>query len=219
MTLNEALNLLETEGFLVESPKNLENIKKSPNMWDEFKTNFDLNQKLKEDFSMGVSGPMGLDQGIPHGGDGKGCVAKHMGLYQRSPFGVNPFYNGVPDAHHPNYWLKQIPKKRKKRKRRKLHENTINDTILKFKKLCLSLYLKVFGKIDTKLNNSSIDDLSNNFNTAFDGDNLMPDRASALGRVARRLIKQFNEDEETDNFKELINAYKTELKLNKHLSW
>ena len=86
---------------------------------------------IKEDFGMGVGGPMGLDQGIPHGGDCKGCCPQRMGLYQRSPFSVNPLYHGVPNAHHPDYWLNQIPKKKKKRKklrrRKRVNENRITD--------------------------------------------------------------------------------------------
>lgn len=85
---------------------------------------------IKEDFSMGVGAPMGLDQGIPHGGDCKGCYAQRMGLYQRSPFSKNPLYDGVPDAHHPDYWLHQIPKKKRKklrRKRKHVNENRITD--------------------------------------------------------------------------------------------
>ena len=47
-----------------------------------------------------------------------------MGLmFQRSPFSVNPFFAGVPNAHHPQYWLNQIPKKKKKKKKRKLRES------------------------------------------------------------------------------------------------
>lgn len=33
---------------------------------------------LKEDFSMGVEGPLGLNQGIPHGGPGKGVLPKPL---------------------------------------------------------------------------------------------------------------------------------------------
>lgn len=90
---------------------------------------------LNEDFSIGVSTPCGCDQGIPHSGDGKGCAPVRMGLWQRSPFSTNPFYQGVPDAHHPDYWLNQIHKKKKqhkKKKHRKLHESEIiiNDQLL-----------------------------------------------------------------------------------------
>lgn len=35
-------------------------------------------EDLNEDFSMGVSGPTGLNQGIPHGGPGKGCLPKPL---------------------------------------------------------------------------------------------------------------------------------------------
>ena len=39
----------------------------------------DYEQKeTNEDFSMGVSGPTGLNQGIPHGGPGKGCLPKPL---------------------------------------------------------------------------------------------------------------------------------------------
>lgn len=81
--------------------------------------------QLDEDFGIGVGAPCGLDQGIPHGGDGKGCCPQRMGLlFHRSPFSVNPFFAGVPNAHHPQYWLNQIPKKKKKKKKkRKLKES------------------------------------------------------------------------------------------------
>ena len=36
------------------------------------------NIAVDEDFSMGVSGPTGLNQGIPHGGPGKGCLPKPL---------------------------------------------------------------------------------------------------------------------------------------------
>lgn len=88
------------------------------------KNSFGFKDKMDEDFSIGVGAPCGLDQGIPHGGDCKGCAPVRMGLWQRSPFSANPFYQGVPDAHHPDYWLNQIPKKKKKKKKkiRKLRE-------------------------------------------------------------------------------------------------
>lgn len=90
MTLDEAIELLEDNGFII----------------------------INEDFSIGVGAPCGCDQGIPHGGDCKGVAPVRMGLYQRSPYSENPFYNGVPDAHHPDYWLKQIHKNKKKKKRK-----------------------------------------------------------------------------------------------------
>ena len=36
------------------------------------------NIAVDEDFSMGVSGPTGLNQGIPQGGPGKGCLPKPL---------------------------------------------------------------------------------------------------------------------------------------------
>ena len=38
----------------------------------------ELSNVVAEDFSMGVSGPTGLNQGIPHGGPGKGCLPKPL---------------------------------------------------------------------------------------------------------------------------------------------
>lgn len=35
-------------------------------------------KKISEDFSMGVEGPLGLNQGIPHGGPGKGVLPKPL---------------------------------------------------------------------------------------------------------------------------------------------
>ena len=40
--------------------------------------NFGLKTAVKEDFSMGVEGPLGLNQGIPHGGPGKGVLPKPL---------------------------------------------------------------------------------------------------------------------------------------------
>ena len=34
--------------------------------------------RLNEDFTMGVEGPLGLNQGIPHGGPGKGVLPKPL---------------------------------------------------------------------------------------------------------------------------------------------
>jgi hypothetical protein len=38
----------------------------------------ELSEEVNEDFSMGVSGPTGLNQGIPHGGPGKGVLPKPL---------------------------------------------------------------------------------------------------------------------------------------------
>lgn len=48
----------------------------------------DYVKDLNEDFSMGVSGPTGLNQGIPHGGPGKGCLPKPL---------YNPKAKAVPE--------------------------------------------------------------------------------------------------------------------------
>lgn len=91
MTLDEALEILEESGYTV----------------------------LDEDFSIGVGAPCGADQGIPHGGDCIGVAPARLGpLFTRSPYSRNPNYKGVPDAHHPEYWLRQIRKRKKKKKRK-----------------------------------------------------------------------------------------------------
>ena len=38
-----------------------------------------LKSSLYEDFGMGVGAPIGADQGIPYGGDGKAVVPCYMG--------------------------------------------------------------------------------------------------------------------------------------------
>ena len=48
----------------------------------------ELSNVVEEDFSMGVSGPTGLNQGIPHGGPGKGCLPKP--LYNPNAKAVSP---------------------------------------------------------------------------------------------------------------------------------
>lgn len=48
----------------------------------------ELSNVVAEDFSMGVSGPTGLNQGIPHGGPGKGCLPKPL---------YNPKAKAVPE--------------------------------------------------------------------------------------------------------------------------
>lgn len=45
---------------------------------DEYDENDYEQKETNEDFSMGVSGPTGLNQGIPHGGPGKGCLPKPL---------------------------------------------------------------------------------------------------------------------------------------------
>lgn len=47
------------------------------------------NEHIKEDFSIGVEGPLGLNQGIPHGGQGKGVLPKP--LYDPSARAVPPY--------------------------------------------------------------------------------------------------------------------------------
>lgn len=48
----------------------------------------ELSNVVDEDFSMGVSGPTGLNQGIPNGGPGKGCLPKP--LYNPKAKAVTP---------------------------------------------------------------------------------------------------------------------------------
>lgn len=52
--------------------------------------------QVKEDFSMGVGGPTGLNQGIPHGGPGKGVLPKP--LYDPKVKAVPPKKKGDEDT-------------------------------------------------------------------------------------------------------------------------
>lgn len=93
MTLDEAIELLEDNGYILE-----------------------------EDFGIGVGAPCGLDQGIPHGGDCIGVMPVRMGGCARRmmpPPPPPPRYSPLFAAHMPGYWLRQIKKKKKKRKKKK----------------------------------------------------------------------------------------------------
>jgi hypothetical protein len=175
---------------------------------------------LDEDFSMGVGGPCGLDQGIPHGGDCKGCCPQRMGLYQRSPFSVNPFFAGVAAAHHPGYWLGQIPKKKKRRKkkRRKLHEDFGAEQRIKerqelmnsLKKPCFAIYYKLFGKEDCAAEHVDTEELYQHFCTGFDNDITPPIRSYEIGKFARRLSKMIYDK---DDLELALAHFKKEVKL------
>lgn len=67
---------------------------------------------VTEDFSMGVGAPCGLDQGIPHGGDCKGCNPCRVAMVGH-PVKHPPKSASL--ALTPGYWLNQIPKKKKKK--------------------------------------------------------------------------------------------------------
>lgn len=43
-------------------------------------------RKIDEDFGMGVGTPLGVDQGIPYGGDGKAVYPCYMGMTSRFRF-------------------------------------------------------------------------------------------------------------------------------------
>ncbi len=67
---------------------------------------------IVEDFGMGVGAPLGADQGIPFGGDGKAVVPCYMGMTSR--FGtVNKAATGFGNL----LW----PKRKKKKRKVKLH--------------------------------------------------------------------------------------------------
>ena len=185
MTLEEAVEVLKKNGYKV----------------------------LDEDFGIGVGAPLGADQGIPHGGDCKGCCPQRMGLlYQRSPFSVNPLYKGVPDAHHPGYWLNQIPKKKKKKKKkRKLREGVeLANTIESFENACWSLYAKIFKKELPDLSKPSAD-----FMKGFESYNYPPTRASSAGRVARQISTHLNDFDKT--ISDCLQKFKKELHILKIL--
>ncbi len=172
---------------------------------------------LDEDFSMGVGGPCGLDQGIPHGADCKGCCPQRMGLYQRSPFSVNPFYAGVVAAHHPGYWLGQIPKKKKrhKKKRRKLHEDSQalaerQELMNSLKKPCFAIYYKLFGKEDCAAEHVDTEELYQHFCKGFDNDLTPPVRSYEIGKFARRIVNQIYDK---DDIESALSHFKKEVKL------
>lgn len=174
---------------------------------------------LNEDFGIGVGGPAGLDQGIPHGGDCKGCCPQRMGLFQRSPFSINPLYKGVPDAHHPGYWLNQIPKKRrKKKKRKKVH--AVNEGLFDFitrdrgaslEEMLWYLYLKTYGKDDLKyFPEKTEDSLKHEFMDSLHFDPStwkQATRVTAAGHMAKRMI-----DYNHGDYAKTIKSFKHELR-------
>lgn len=184
MTLEEAIDILKKNGY----------------------------KFLDEDFGIGVGTPLGADQGIPHGGDCKGCCPQRMGLlYQRSPFKINPFYNGVPAAHHPNYWLNQIPKKKKKRKKHKLRESVeLANTIKSFENTCWLLYANFFKKELHDLSKPNTD-----FMKGFESYIYPPSRAASAGRVARQISTHLNDFDKT--ITDCLQKFKKELHILKIL--
>lgn len=194
MKLEEAIEILKNSGFNV----------------------------MDEDFGIGVGAPCGLDQGIPHGGDGKGCCPQRMGLFQRSPYSLNPLYKGVPDAHHPEYWLRQLPKKKKRKKirKRKLSENSLGfelpkgdifDCINDFKEACFKMYCKYFKKDDNKNKHQSDHDLRKDFTDGFTGVEYRPTRAATAGRWAKGVALHL--DHAGTNIADCLKKFKFELKL------
>lgn len=186
MTLDEAVEILKNNGYKV----------------------------LKEDFGIGVGAPLGADQGIPHGGDCKGCCPQRIGLlYQRSPYSVNPLYKGVPDAHHPGYWLNQIPKKKKKKKLKKhrLREGVeLAATIKNFENSCWNLYAKFFSN---SVKNQ--DEANNDFKQGFESYDYPPTRAASAGRIARQISNHLSDFDKT--IEDCLIKFKKELHILKTL--
>lgn len=92
--------IIENEISVIEIINFFENFNWSFNV-----TNFTAN-RLDEDFGMGVSAPVGLDQGVPYSGDGSGVYAKPMGLYTRT-------YGDI--AKSMKRYLRKFNKKKRKR--------------------------------------------------------------------------------------------------------
>lgn len=197
MTLDEALELLKENGYTPE---------------------------LNEDFGIGVGAPCGLDQGIPHGGDCKGCAPQRMGLlYQRSPYAINPLYKGVADAHHPDYWLNQLPKKRKKKKKKKrLTESMLKYIIEKFENVAWTIYKKLLMKKDIKLYNADEFKLYTDFDAGFNSDVHPTHRPAQAGHYLSIIFKNFlreyhmlddeSDDSETKSlFKKYLGQFKKEI--------
>ena len=189
------------------------------------KCGYDIN----EDFGIGVGGPCGLDQGIPHGGDGKGCCPQRMGLlYQRSPYSINPLFAGVPAAHHPGYWLNQIPKKKKKKKKkkRKLSETYMQEVKEKLKDYAWVIYKKYFLKKDKELYKANEFELYNDFDNGFRSDEHSMHRAAAAGHflslITGSFIRELNaldSDSDTSEQKNIFTKYLKRFKKEINNDW
>ena len=79
--------------------------------------NFGLKTAVKEDFSMGVEGPLGLNQGIPHGGPGKGVLPK-------------PLYDPNAKAVPPTKKEDDDTEKNKKEMEKSLNKKTVSEAKL-----------------------------------------------------------------------------------------
>ena len=183
------------------------------------KCGYDIN----EDFGIGVGGPCGLDQGIPHGGDGKGCCPQRMGLlYQRSPYSVNPLFAGVPAAHHPGYWLNQIPKKKKKKKKKKKHrlsESLTAEIADKLETFAWTIYKKLFIKKDSQLYKADEFELYSDFDKGFTSDSHSTHRAAAaghfLGIITKNFLREYSmldDDASNGDVKALFSKYLKQFK-------
>ena len=83
-------------------------------------------KQVKEDFSMGVEGPLGLNQGIPHGGPGKGVLPK-------------PLYDPKAKAVPPSKKDDEDTEKNKKEMEKSLNKKQVSEAQLSKN---LQLYIK-----------------------------------------------------------------------------
>lgn len=75
---NEVYNeILMNEGWMQSVRDNWSNNDMDPSEMAESVLKW-RNDTVQEDFTMGVEGPLGLNQGIPHGGPGKGVLPKPL---------------------------------------------------------------------------------------------------------------------------------------------
>lgn len=100
MTLDEALEILEEEGYEVKL--------------------------IEEDFTMGVGAPLGADQGIPH--SMQGCAVPMMRLGDPAPYGRIQRLPGPPPRHRMRLPViayfggtkyKLVPRRKRKKKKKK----------------------------------------------------------------------------------------------------
>lgn len=121
------------------------------------------NGAVNEDFSMGVGAPCGLDQGIPHGGDCKGCNPCRVAMVGH-PVSKPPRSAAL--ALTPGYWLNQIPKKKKKKVKKMKKRNLRKEAYEYLRPLTESTdvpeeeYTQVMSKKDSSVLESALQILS-----------------------------------------------------------
>lgn len=163
---------------------------------------------LSEDFSMGVGAPLGLDQGIPHSGDCKGVMPVRMQFVKSTGTKPNPKFA---KPLKPQYWLNQIPKKKKRKKSKRIHESMAHD----FKNFCDEIiyslgYNEVLGR---RIINKYMDDIIAEFEDTMDVEKISKYIESQQGMKLEGYSKEVYDYIKSNN---LISNNPDDLKLNKY---